>query len=202
MEQEGYIKFHCDWVKTGALPEENLKALIHWRDVLFNHGFIGAYPNGIGFGNISRRHRGDQFVISGSGTGIYEKILPEHFSVVTDFDIELNYLKCEGPVRASSESMTHGVIYREDAGVNGIIHIHHREFWEKLQGVVPATSKDAAYGTPEMAREIIRVFRETTLKNTKILVMEGHEEGILSFGGDLDEAAEVLFHFARKLEVI
>ncbi len=202
MEQEGYIKFHCDWKEKRPLPEKDLRALMHWRDILFKQGFIGAYSNGIGFGNISQRSRGDQFIISGSGTGIHKKILPDHFSVVTDFDIKRNYLRCEGPVRASSESMTHGVIYREASEINGIIHIHHRQYWEKLLGVVPATSKDAAYGTPEMAREIIRVFRETDLRHTKILVMEGHEEGIVSFGADLDEAAEILFRFARKFAVI
>ncbi len=202
MEQEGYIKFLCNWQETEPLPENDLEPLIHRRNILYDYGFIGAYPDGIGFGNISKRYKGNQFIISGSGTGNYRRILPRHFSLVTDFDMDRNYLQCQGPVKASSESMTHGAIYREAVEVNGIIHIHHKGFWEKLLGMVPATSKNAAYGTPAMAREIVRILRETDVMRIRILVMEGHEEGIVSFGKDLDEAAEVLFRFARQLDVL
>lgn len=200
--EEGYIKFQCDWEKTGPLPQNVLGSLIHWRNVLFKYGLIGAYPNGIGFGNISRRYEGKKFIISGSGTGNFQVILPDHFSLVDSFDIERNYLKCMGPVKASSESLTHGTIYREDPEVNAVIHVHHMGFWKKLLSIVPSTSKNATYGTPEMAREIVRVFHTTLVREQKILVMEGHEEGIVSFGKDLDEAADVLLDFAGKLDAI
>lgn len=202
MEQEGYIKFQCEWEKSKPLQKRELDMLIHWRNVLYRHGFIGAYPDGVGFGNISKRYKDNQFVISGSGTGNYINIQQEHFSLVTSFDIEKNYLKCEGPSRASSESLTHGVIYQQVGEINAVVHIHHRKFWEKLLGVVPATSKDAAYGTPEMALEMVRLFQMTDVRREKILVMEGHEEGIVSFGKHLHEATEVLFRFARNLEII
>ncbi len=201
MEREGYIKFQCDWKKSNPLEEGLLRSLIHWRDVLHEYGFIGAHPDGTGFGNISRRLEENRFIISGSGTGHILKIRPEHFSLVTGFDINKNYLKCEGPVKASSESLTHGVIYREAGEVHAVIHIHHLGFWNKLLALVPATSKEAAYGTPEMAFEIRRLFRETDVRKQKILVMGGHEEGIVSFGKDLKEAAEVLFRFARDLDI-
>jgi ribulose-5-phosphate 4-epimerase/fuculose-1-phosphate aldolase len=202
VEHEGYIKFNCEWQKTAPLPVDELEALIRWRDTLYRYGFIGAYPNGIGFGNISKRHKGEKFIISGSGTGNHQVIFPDHFSLVDSFDIERNYLKCMGPVKASSESLTHGTIYREAPEVNAIIHIHHMGFWKKLLSIVPSTSKNATYGTPDMAREIVRVFQNTDVRRQKILVMKGHEEGIIAFGKDLDDAAEVLLEFAHRLDII
>lgn len=39
-----------------------------------------------------------------------------------------------------------------------------------------------------MAEGIKRLFKETNVKNKKILVMGRHKEGIISFGKDLREA--------------
>ena len=57
---------------------------------------------------------------------------------------------------------------------------------------VPTSDNLVPYGTPEMAKEIKRLFEETSLSNEKIMVMGGHEEGIISFGKNLEEAANVL----------
>ncbi len=43
-----------------------------------------------------------------------------------------------------------------------------------------------------MALEILRLYRETGLPRRKLAAMAGHEEGIISFGCDLDEAGKVL----------
>ena len=43
-----------------------------------------------------------------------------------------------------------------------------------------------------MAIEIKRLFGETNLKETKILVMGGHEEGVVAFGKNIDEAGKIL----------
>ena len=72
--------------------------------------------------------------------------------------------------------------------------------WEFLLHKVPTTDAGAPYGSPEMARSIIRLLRETDLREQKIFVMEGHPEGIFSFGETLEAAAAVIFsslrHFA------
>jgi len=43
-----------------------------------------------------------------------------------------------------------------------------------------------------MAHEIIRLFQSTNVQTRKILVMAGHEGGIVTFGKELDEAFAVL----------
>ena len=56
----------------------------------------------------------------------------------------------------------------------------------------PATEPDVPYGTPEMAREVQRLFRETDVRNWKIFAMAGHRDGIVAFGHDFREALGAL----------
>ncbi len=88
--------------------------------------------------------------------------------------------------------MTHAMIYDNDPLAEGVIHIHSRALWKQLINKVSTTKKEVPYGTPEMANEITRLFNETDVKNQKIIVMAGHEEGILSFGASLAEAGGII----------
>ena len=195
MIDEGYIKFQCQWIQGLPLPLSQLQKLQHWRTKLFAQGLIGAYENGIGYGNISERCEGDQFMITGSATGNLPVLEASHYAKVIDFDLAGNSLTCQGPVKASSESMTHGTIYRLDSQINAVIHVHHLQLWHHLLDKVPTTSAEVPYGTPEMAGEIKRLFHRTDLPQKRILAMEGHKEGILTFGSDLDEAGKVLMDY-------
>jgi hypothetical protein len=60
----------------------------------------------------------------------------------------------------------------------------------------PTTSKAADYGTPEMANEIIQLFKRTDVP--KIIAMAGQEAGILTFGKDLEGAFAVLMRERKK----
>ena len=62
----------------------------------------------------------------------------------------------------------------------------------------PTTSKTIAYGTPQLAHEIVQLFKQTDLRSRKILVMAGHAAGILTLGKDLEEAFAVLMHERKK----
>ena len=201
MSQEGYIKFECYWEKTGPVVSGELfRELNRWRGILYELKLIGAYPDGVGYGNISIRTKpGDQFVITGSATGKQKNLTRLGYSRVTKFSLSQNTLYCEGPVIASSESLSHAAIYETDPDVNAVIHIHHFEYWQKLMDRVPVTAPQAEFGTPEMAREIIRLFHETDVGEKKILVMGGHKEGIITFGKDLDEAGSYLLAYINSI---
>lgn len=199
--EEGYVKFKATWERSPALEHNYLDVLNEWRGRLYSRALIGAYNNGIGYGNISHRFDiKDQFIISGSGTGNLNTLEKDHYSLVTNIDIAKNTLDCTGPILASSESMSHGVIYEECSDLRGVIHVHHKELWQKLLDKVPTTSETAEYGTPEMAYEIQRLFRETDLMEKKILVMKGHEEGIFTFGESLEEAGKIIYEYFQKLK--
>lgn len=197
MIDEGYIKFQCHWEKATA-SKEDLSELIHWRNKLLQIGLIGYYPDiNVGFGNISQKMEGKQFIISGTQTGHIEHIQPEHFTTVTDYNIFTNEVWCKGSVKASSESMTHAMIYENDLLAEAVIHIHSSALWKQLIDKVSTSKKEVPYGTPEMANEITRLFNETEVKTQKIIVMAGHEEGILSFGTSLEEAGEIIENHIR-----
>jgi hypothetical protein len=57
-----------------------------------------------------------------------------------------------------------------------------------LKHTVPTTDADVAYGTPDMADEFRRLYRETSLPRTGVAVMAGHESGLLSLGQNLQDA--------------
>jgi ribulose-5-phosphate 4-epimerase/fuculose-1-phosphate aldolase len=189
---EGYIKFHCNWIEKEPLPIGHLLEINRWRDTLYNLGYIGVYDNGIGFGNISLRFNAKTFIITGSATGALETLNENHYVLVNEYDLARNSLTCTGPIKASSESLSHAVIYECSPETNAVIHIHNFELWEKLINKVPTTGKEISYGTPEMAIEIKRLFEQTNLKTEKIIAMAGHQEGIIAFGKTLDEAAKIL----------
>ncbi len=199
---EGYIKYAMDWT-PGPLPDAGLVSELEaWRRPLFAARLIGHYEDaGIGFGNISSRC-GDTgtFVISGTQTGHIETTDETHYALVTCCNIEANTVSCTGPVKASSEAMTHAAIYALDADIRAVVHIHSRTLWERLRGVLPTTQADVSYGTPEMAREFARLYRETDFAATGIAVMAGHEEGLIGFGSSVGVAASRLLSLAHAPE--
>ncbi|EAW36366.1 class II aldolase/adducin family protein [Lyngbya sp. PCC 8106] len=193
---EGVIKYHCHWLKDKSVQPEIIQELMQWRDHLYSLGLIGVYDNGIGFGNISIRLQDSlEFVVSGTQTGHLPHLTAEHYTRVTEFNLTENSLTCRGPIKASSESLTHAAIYSFESKIKAIIHIHHAEFWHKLLFQVPTTRSEVPYGTPQMVAEMFRLFEQEDLSHLKILAMAGHEDGVLTFGESLKEAGEVLFQY-------
>ena len=190
---EGVVKYRCDWEEADPVAAENIADLMTWRERLHSWGLIGVYENGIGFGNVSvRLGNSCQFVISGTQTAHLRALGPESYSTVTEFNLEQNFLRCRGPVQASSESLTHAALYLHREDVGGIIHVHNPKLWQQLLFKIPTTRKEIPYGTPQMALEMFRLFDEENLAERKILAMAGHEDGIICFGSTLDEAGKVL----------
>ncbi|MCB0344301.1 MAG: class II aldolase/adducin family protein [Bdellovibrionales bacterium] len=200
MHDEGYVKYRAELVEAPP-PDSELAAKLNYsRSILRSRGMIGVYPDGVGFGNISARLAGSiSFVISGTATGGIETLEAEHFTTVTAFDIERNWLRCEGPIAASSEAMTHGAVYLADASAAAVIHVHSEALWTELLEQSPATSAKVEYGTPEMAREVVRLLRETAAGRLRIFAMAGHREGVIAFGGSLDEARETIISAYNKV---
>jgi ribulose-5-phosphate 4-epimerase/fuculose-1-phosphate aldolase len=201
LPDEGYVKFQAVWERAAGLPAPKLAELSHWRNEMHRHHLIGVYENGIGFGNISQRCEGNQFIISGTATGHLANLTPAHFTTVTDFEVEKNTVHCRGPIMASSEAMSHAVIYRECPEVHGIIHAHHAKLWEQLLDRVPTTADGATYGSPEMANSIVNLLKDSDLRQQKIFVMRSHPEGIFAFGENLQQAATLLLGWFQDMKI-
>ena len=187
---DGYIKFDCQLTTEKiVIPSELFEPLNYWRDELWNKSLIGAYPDGIGYGNISVRvPESDQFYISGTSTGGIPELDKIHYPLVEKCDLLSNNVWCRGLIKASAESMSHSAIYTANSEVGAVVHIHSRKLWEKYLDVLPTTNKGVQYGTPEMAVEIGKIMTLPETLNKKVFVMGGHIDGIISFGKTVEEA--------------
>ncbi len=202
MEAEGVTKFIEDFQEGPPVDTNSIKELNTWRKILFIKGLIGCKDR-IGYGNVSQRTNGKSFIITGSQTGHLEDLTEMHYTTVKECYPERNKIASEGPIGASSESMTHGAVYDLDDSIRFVFHIHSPEIWkyaEKLK--IPITKKNIKYGTPEMAREVERLFKETDVKDWYIFSMGGHEDGIFSFGKSADKAGSTILYNLERARSI
>jgi hypothetical protein len=212
---EGVIRFEADH-RSGPLEErvygEAARALAAWREVMSRLGLIGRDParyQGVGFGNASARvgAMGDvgrgmrRFLVTGSQTGGRAALTLADFCLVERYDLERNRVTSVGLVPPSSESLTHGAIYDIAPQARVVLHGHAPEIWKHARSLaIPVTAAAVPNGTPEMAREVQRLYRESALPGMGILAMGGHQDGVLSFGKSATEAGEVLVRqLARAL---
>ena len=187
-----YIKFSCEHEKTTAAQFGGLDELNAFRSKLRQRGLIGMDASGIGFGNLSVRDNANGFHITGSGTGGLPELTPGDYTKVVAYDFAGNWLRCEGPAMASSESLTHAAVYESEPTAGAVIHCHNSTLWTALLDHAPTTSKAAECGTPELALAVERLFKNSDVKAKKIFVMAGHEGGVVVFGKNLGEAFAVL----------
>ena len=194
-----YVKFTSERTNEEFAPLDGFAELNVYRRQLRELRLIGVQSNSVGFGNLSMRDGATKnFYITGSATaGIPELTLVDCAKVVA-YDFERNWVSYEGSTVPSSESLTHAAIYESDAKIGAVIHCHDSGLWAVILNQAPTTSKTATYGTPEMAYEIMRLFRVTDVHSRRILAMAGHEGGIVTFGTDLEEAFTVLMHERRE----
>ncbi len=197
---EGSIKFRSHWMKAAAPDAAAIGAVNAWRDRLYERGLIGVNSDGIGYGNLSIRLQEKIFLITGSSTGRFNELSPDHYTRVKAYDVEENNLTSEGPIEASSESLTHAMVYECDPGANAVFHVHHTALWKHLLQTLPATAPEVAYGTPAMAHEVARLFRESALTSNRIFAMGGHEDGVIAFGRDEEEAGRTILEQFNQLQ--
>lgn len=197
MIDEGYIKFNLEWDEQTAPDswQQDLADLIEARQILFDAGLIGILPDGIGYGNVSKRAAGkNNFWISGTQTGGINLLRPDHFALVDSYEISKNKIHCTGPIKASSESMTHAALYEVDSAINYVLHIHKRSAWDLMLNKIPSTGASIAYGTPEIAGEVMRIKKQAFEQSFGLIAMGGHEEGLIAFGDKLSNALQALKH--------
>lgn len=202
---DGVIKF-ASTRHPGTVPwGPQLEALNHARTTLFDLGLIGAYPNGVGYGNLSLRVSGDQdnqdnqFVITGSATGAQRTLQASQYCLVEAFSIEHNWVRTRGAIDASSESMTHGAVYAANSAIHCVIHVHSRVLFDALlHQNYPATAATIPYGTPAMAQAVCALVQQS-LALPLLFVMAGHDEGIIACGMDVDSVQNVVLATMKRI---
>lgn len=206
-EAEGVIKFSLEFTEADVIEPAWIVQFNSWRHIHHRLQLIGQLPNryeGYGFGNISMRQPGepDNFIITGTQTSGAEFLTTDDFALVSFCDPANNRIKATGKTRPSSEAMTHGQLYQLSPDIHCIVHAHCPEIWQARDALsLPTTGADIPYGTPLMAAEVERLFRETNVGRKRIFAMAGHEDGIVGFGRNFFEASIVLIdHLVKALE--
>lgn len=194
-----YVKFTSGRTNVELAPFDRFAQLNAYRRQLRELRLIGVHSNGVGFGNLSIRDGATKnFYITGSATAGIPELTLEDCAKVVAYDFERNRVSYEGSTVPSSESLTHAAVYESDAKIGAVIHCHDSGLWAVILNQAPTTSKTVKYGTPEMAYEIMRLFRMTDVHGRRILAMAGHEGGIVTFGADLEEAFTVLMYERKE----
>lgn len=212
MIDEGAIKFHAahrhetlDRSRVGDLACR----LIAWREILAKTRLVGQQPGlygGFGYGNVSGRlgppskpRRQRRFLITATQTSGKDCMSLADFCAVESWDLEHNRVDSRGPAMPSSESMTHGAIYDLGSHIRFVFHAHSPVIWRRARQLrIPTSGDGVPYGTPEMAREVDRLYRATALAEVGILAMGGHEDGVIVFGRSAEDAGQVLLRYLAR----
>jgi ribulose-5-phosphate 4-epimerase/fuculose-1-phosphate aldolase len=196
---EGVIKFKFT-LKRAPAPEMNqVIALEKWRALFYRLGLIGEYPiEKVGYGNLSSRLSRKIFIITGTQTGHLPHLQAHHYTKVIDCDLKRGQVSAEGLIPPSSESLTHFGIYEANEDVQFVFHVHHGDLWRFLMTDPEADSipEDVPYGTTEMAEAASHILRN---KSTGLIVMKGHEDGIIAYGNSAEDTGKMILDAYRKL---
>ena len=196
MSETGVVKFSCEHVAADLAAFPQFDELNACRRKLLQLRMLGVDANGIGFGNLSvRAGATNEFYITGSGTGDQPQLAVRDYAKVTAHDFAKNWLRCEGRRVASSESLTHAAVYESAPHVGAVLHCHARQLWAQLLENVPSTDAAVEYGTPEMAFEVQRLFRDSDIEKHGVFAMGGHPDGIVAFGAGVGDALASLMRY-------
>lgn len=203
---DGVIKYdRSQFEQSDALETDEFSELEKWRETLYNLNLIGEYlPEKIGYGNLSQKkdylshHKTPkpQFVITATQTGGLKKLDGTTYTRVLDFDLEKQSVKVKGPMEASSEALTHAAVYNSNEKITAVFHIHCKEIWQgMIDSGYDGTPKNVPYGTKEMADSVTELIKD---KNSGLIVMKGHEDGVISYGENLLEAGKLILEVYDK----
>ena len=204
--EEGVVQFTADHREQPLSARrfgELAGHLASWRSIFAALSLVGQRADrydGAGYGNVSGRVgpfpgcRGARpFLVSGSQTGGLACVTLSDFVLVSRYSAERNHVISEGLLLPSSESMTHGALYDLGPQIRFVFHVHCPLIWRSARTLgLPLSDGRVPYGTPGMAREIVRLARETPLLERRILAMGGHEDGVITFGRTPSAAGSVL----------
>lgn len=199
---DGVIKYQRQFTKIDSLKSDEYWPLEKWRKKLFHLKLIGEYPDVfIGYGNMSWRLSPAmpiRFIITGTQTGKYPDLSGEHYTRVTGYDLAKNLIIAEGPIDASSEALTHALLYECSEKIQAIFHIHDKIIWQgMLDTNMPATAADVPYGTVEMAKAVHDLVGNQSFGS---FAMAGHEDGVVAWGENLDQAGVEIMKLVEKFK--
>ena len=199
MIDDGVVKYSLEFTKTDVIAKKECKKIGKVREDLYALGLIGAYANGIGYGNISVRYnKKNAFVITATQTGDLPTLKAMNYSLVNKVNFETFTTTAQGVSKPSSEAITHACIYELDSRIKAVVHIHNEQLWNFMLKNEYLSTNDTPYGTPEMVQDVRDMYKNIDPLNNNAFVMKGHFEGIVTFGTSLKQAKKRLYEIIQK----
>lgn len=189
---DGYVGVKFDAVRISPdQPSEAVRLFPLFQEACNELNKYGMTPaNG---GNISLR-LGNGIVISSSGSnlGCIEK---EELVFVESCDADKKRVLYHGPLKPSSETIMHWLIYRERPEADALIHAHDElaTRCELTEGLVDVSCREEPYGTLELAQRALETFRG----GMNIIVLNNH--GYVAAGKDLNDACGLIIRTHKIL---
>ena len=200
MIDEGVVKYSLKYTKTNEIAKKECKKIEKVRSRLYALGLIGAYSDGIGFGNISLRYKKkNSFVITATQTGELPKLSAAYYSLVKKVNFKKFTTYAIGPSKPSSEAITHACIYNINPQINAVIHVHNEKIWKYMLENDYLSTNDTEYGTLQMVEDVRSIYQDIDPFLNNAFVMKGHFEGVVTFGKTLADAEKTLYTILNKL---
>jgi L-ribulose-5-phosphate 4-epimerase len=193
-EREGVVKYTVKHETARLTFPAEMTEFMSWRRRLRSLDLIGEDASGLGYGNLSiRLYASPSFLITSSQSSGLTEVDQQHFARVTVVDLDKNFLRSIGQRPPSSEALTHAALYQVNGAIRAVVHVHSASIWTACRNHLPTSREDVLYGTPEMGYEMIRLHKRAALGRLGVIVMGGHQDGVIAFGPSLaDAAGEIL----------
>jgi hypothetical protein len=192
--EEGVIRFSLLHRDSAPPCHPGLEAMQHWHSKLHALGLISQDKQryaGYAYGNMSIRLDEQSFIISGTQTAGLAALDNSHYAIVDDCDIQQNRVVSHGPVKPSSECMTHAAVYLASPQTTAIVHVHSAVIWHHYAELqLAATPADVEYGTPAMADAVRDCVLSLKDDQQGCITMLGHEDGVICFAASVESASK------------
>ncbi|MDA8793927.1 class II aldolase/adducin family protein [Bacteriovoracaceae bacterium] len=201
---EGVIKFNYELIPAPPIELHEYQELENWRKKLFKLKLIGEYPiEKVGYGNISKRtdHSPNSFLITGSQTGHHKDLKGDHYTLILNADLQKQNVTAKGPIKPSSESLTHFAIYKASLEIKYVFHAHSAAIWKYMvehNNDFDQTSENIGYGTLEMAEQVQSLIGNKTYGT---IVMKGHQDGIIAYAKTPEECGSLLIDLVERSQL-
>lgn len=200
MMDEGVVKYSLNFELNENIVLQESNAIEPIREDLYALGLIGAYEDGIGYGNISLKcDESNAFVITATQTGHLKNLTQKQYSLVQFVDFESFTTTATGSSKPSSEAITHACIYELDEAIHAVIHVHNEKLWRFMLENEYLSTNDTPYGTLEMVEDVKAIYKNKKALDNNAFVMKGHFEGVVTFGHSLKEAQLSLYTILKAM---
>ena len=84
--------------------------------------------------------------------------------------------------------------------MNLVLHAHAPVLWKQADALqLPVTPRDVGYGSPEMARCVTKLVRQSS-QRPNLFITLGHQDGVFAYGIDAEETGVYLLEMLALAE--